>query len=71
MFSTAVVDAYGTSLWTSPAAPFADNHLARIDDFFGSSRHDVVSRAFSTASVEGARTSLWISAIDTFADSDL
>ena len=35
-FSTVSVRRRCTSLWTTPAAPFADSHLPRVDDFLRS-----------------------------------
>jgi len=45
-FSTALVDALCTSLWTNRIVPFADKYLARGDGFFASTRLSCVFHSF-------------------------
>lgn len=45
-FSTALVDACCTSLWTNPALPLTNRHLARADDFLDSFRGERVFHSF-------------------------
>lgn len=70
-FSTALVDAHCTSLWTSLVAPFADKYLAHGDEYFDNCCDAYARRVFSTAAVDVRWVSLWISVMDALGDSDL